>query len=252
MPYLKEGGRAAEVLRGRCGMRGGRRRFALGLSLLALAACGGAVASWHLSPGVRELVWIAGLVSGVDAIQQESARALRDYPSNRSALSLLAFVNLTFQPDLDASPWREAAAHPERVSDEELARQLERLIAWSCLEGDPRAPDLARYRGFDAEHRRALLGCAESAIAALNEDRERDRKLAEEGVSSLCLLTGHAFGSYFEGDRRSYTWGSLSNERWPRVLGELDGWAVQTFGDDALAELRRSDPWIAAVLPEPL
>jgi hypothetical protein len=232
-------------------MRRGVRRFASGLALLALAACGGAVALWHASPGARELVWIAGLVSGVDVIQRESARALRDYPSNRSALSLIAFVNLKFQPELDATPWREAAAHPERVSDEELEPLLARWISWECLDGDPRAPDAARYRALGEPQRRALLGCAERAIQALNEQGERSRKLAEVGVSSLCLLTGHAFGSYFEGDRRSYSWGSLSSERWPQVLRELNGWAAATFGAEALAELRGSDPWIAARLPEP-
>jgi hypothetical protein len=60
--------------------------------------------------------------------------------------------------------------------------------------------------------------------------RARDLKLAERATETLCLLTGQSFGTYFQLERYGHSWGSLSEERWPRVLRQIDGWAVQTLG----------------------
>ena len=60
--------------------------------------------------------------------------------------------------------------------------------------------------------------------------RARDLKLAERATETLCLLAGQSFGTYFTLERYGHSWGSLSEERWPRVLRQIDGWALQTLG----------------------
>jgi hypothetical protein len=60
--------------------------------------------------------------------------------------------------------------------------------------------------------------------------RKRDLKLAEQAAETLCLLTGQSFGTYFALERYGHSWGSLSEEKWPAVLRQIDGWALQALG----------------------
>lgn len=60
--------------------------------------------------------------------------------------------------------------------------------------------------------------------------RARDLALAERATETLCLLTGHSFGTYFRLERYGHSWGNLNEERWPGVLRQIDAWALQTLG----------------------
>ena len=62
------------------------------------------------------------------------------------------------------------------------------------------------------------------------EQRKRDLELAERATLTLCLLTGQSFGTYFKLERYGYSWGSLSEDKWPTVLWQIDTWALRTFG----------------------
>ena len=66
------------------------------------------------------------------------------------------------------------------------------------------------------------------------EQRKRDLELAERATLTLCLLTGQSFGTYFKLDRYGYSWGSLSEDKWPTVLWQIDTWALRTFGPSDL------------------
>ena len=76
--------------------------------------------------------------------------------------------------------------------------------------------------------------CMREKYEIFEEEREREAKVAERGLLSLCNLTGHDFGTYYEKTGTGYSWGSLSDERWARALGQLNGWAFETFAVDAL------------------
>jgi hypothetical protein len=60
--------------------------------------------------------------------------------------------------------------------------------------------------------------------------RERDLALAERAAETLCLLTGHSFGTYFKIEPYGHSWGSLSEGKWPVVLRHIDAWALQALG----------------------
>ena len=62
------------------------------------------------------------------------------------------------------------------------------------------------------------------------EARVRDLELAERAALTLCLLTGQSFGTYFKLEPHGYSWGSLSEDRWPTVLLQIDTWALRTLG----------------------
>ena len=66
--------------------------------------------------------------------------------------------------------------------------------------------------------------------ARRRQQRVRDLKLAERATETLCLLTGYSFGTYFKREPYGHSWGSLSEDKWPTVLGQIDAWALQTFG----------------------
>ncbi|HEX9901073.1 MAG TPA: hypothetical protein VGC81_17730 [Candidatus Methylomirabilis sp.] len=73
--------------------------------------------------------------------------------------------------------------------------------------------------------------------AQKRQERVRDLKLAERATETLCLLTGQSFGTYFTLEKYGHSWGSLSEERWPTVLWQIDTWAVQAFGPGGLPML---------------
>jgi hypothetical protein len=198
---------------------------------MPLVAAIGAGVAWSSSVSFREKVLLVGLASGVDEIQRESANSLRDYPSTTSAVALLAFVNLKYRPPLDTRGLEEAFRHPERASDPERERVTKMLARLECPPGAEHPIDPRRLS--DAE-RETIAACMREKYEVFEEEREKDAKVAERGLLSLCVLTGHDFGTYYEKTGTGYSWGSLSDERWGRALGRLNGWAFETFAVDAI------------------
>ena len=84
--------------------------------------------------------------------------------------------------------------------------------------------------------------------ARRRERRVRDLALAERATETLCLLTGQSFGTYFKREPYGYSWGSLSEDKWPTVLRQVDAWALQTFGT---GELPLFNLGLPGVLPQP-
>jgi len=211
-------------------------RFTL-LLLAILGAVGGSTgAAWLLEPGFREVVLIGGLVSGVDVLQAQSAYALREYPTERAALALIAFVNVQYAPRVDRDPWRELLERPRDVPEPEKREQLRQLVAWGCL---------ATRDAFEAaqREREALRACVYARLDAEDAERERSRELARRALYSVCVLTGEPFGTDFDPARHAY--GSLREREWVASLEALDVGTEQTFGPvtvrqglDALAEER--------------
>jgi len=78
--------------------------------------------------------------------------------------------------------------------------------------------------------------------ARRRQQRARDLELAERATETLCLLTGHSFGTYFKREPYGHSWGSLSEDRWPTVLRSIDFWALGTFGPGALSLLGPGPP----------
>ena len=72
--------------------------------------------------------------------------------------------------------------------------------------------------------------------------RLRDLRLAERATETLCLLTGQSFGTYFKLEQYGHSWGSLSEDKWPTVLWEIDTWALRAFGPGDLPHLSRAVP----------
>ena len=83
--------------------------------------------------------------------------------------------------------------------------------------------------------------------ARKREQRVRDLRLAERAAETLCLLTGQSFGTYFKLEPYGYSWGSLSEEKWPSVLFQMDAWAVQTLGPRGFPPL----PGLPGAPPQP-
>jgi len=84
--------------------------------------------------------------------------------------------------------------------------------------------------------------------ARRRQQRVRDLKLAERATETLCLLTGYSFGTYFKREPYGHSWGSLSEDKWPTVLGQINTWALQTFG---AGELPLLNPGLPGALPQP-
>ena len=53
-------------------------------------------------------------------------------------------------------------------------------------------------------------------------------------MRSICLLTGHTFGTDFEKQNYGHSWSTIEYDDWGPVLNELNVWAANTFGADAL------------------
>ena len=227
-----------------------RRPWERPIVLLAAGAAVG-LATW-LSPTVRETLLVAGLASGVGPIQHYSAQALADSPSNRSALALVAFVNLKYRPPIDGSDWSELLRNPSQAPDARLEGMVSWLVRFECL---PRETGVSGLRALPDAERIAAARCAEEALRRYQAERQRDGKLAERGLLSLCQLSGHAFGTYYEPNQwNGYTWASLDDERWAIALPDLNGWAFETFGREWLE--KKVGPALeamasAAAIPEP-
>jgi hypothetical protein len=78
--------------------------------------------------------------------------------------------------------------------------------------------------------------------AKKRQQRIRDLKLAERATETLCLLTGQSFGTYFKLEQYGHSWGSLSEDKWPTVLWQMDTWALQAFGAGELPLLSLGVP----------
>lgn len=83
--------------------------------------------------------------------------------------------------------------------------------------------------------------------ARRREQRMRDLWLAERAAETLCLLSGQSFGTYFKLEPYGHSWGSLSQQKWPSVLFQIDAWAVQTFGPRSLPAF----PGLPGAPPQP-
>ncbi len=70
--------------------------------------------------------------------------------------------------------------------------------------------------------------------ARRRQQRVRDLELAERATETLCLLTGQSFETYFKREPYGYSWGSLSEDKWPTVLWNIDTWALDSFGPGEL------------------
>ena len=207
-----------------------RRPWERPIVLLAAGAAVG-LATW-LSPTLRETLLVAGLATGVGPIQHVSAQALADSPSNRSALALVAFVNLKYRPPIDGTDWGELLRDPSQAPDARLEGILSWLERFGCLSPNT---GVAGLRALPEAERIAATRCAGEQLRRYQAERERDAKLAERGLLSLCQLSGHAFGTYYEPNQwNGYTWASLDDERWAVALSELNGWAFETFGREWL------------------
>jgi hypothetical protein len=198
---------------------------------MPLVAVIGAGVGWSSSVSFREKVLLVGLASGIDEVQSESAKALRDHPSTTAAVALLAFVNVKYRPPLDTRGLEQAFTHPERASEADRARVAEMLARFECPPGAEHPIDPRRLSEAERE---TIAACMREKYEIFEEEREKDAKVADRGLLSLCILTGHDFGTHYEKTGSGYSWGSLSDERWARALGRLNGWAFETFAVDAI------------------
>jgi hypothetical protein len=186
-------------------------KWSLILGILSGAA---GVTAWLLSPVFQERVLVLTLATGFSPLQEIGAKQLREYPSKTSAAALIAFVNY----------YAPTKSKLERLEGQ--IREIRYLLKDEELE--------VLKRG----ELEAKLPLVEAELAAAQKEFEaslpRKRKLSNKGMESLCLLTGHAFGTYFEKTKSGYSWGGLAPKDWPEVLTELNTWALRTFGVEAL------------------
>ncbi len=165
----------------------------------ALCLAGALVGAARVSPSVTEKALMLGLISGHPWIQKSCAEKLRDYPTKTTVLTLVAFVNLK---------------HP---------RPTERF-----LEFKKEAEEKKKKASPDS------FQLSRDEYSALEERAKREatlqEPLASEALISLGFLTGHSFGSYFKEEKYGYSWGTLSESDWKKVLGEMNAWALKTFG----------------------
>ena len=114
------------------------------------------------------------------------------------------------------APVQEAAIR--RLRDHPTRHAAVSLVLFINFKNLHRAPDPGRTE--TAEEKNKRLGA-----------RARDLKLAERATETLCLLTGRSFGTDFRKDSRGHFSGSLAEEQWPAVLGEINLWAARALGN---------------------
>jgi hypothetical protein len=173
---------------------------------------------WFCSPSFQEKVLLAGLLTGVHPIQKESLKFLRDYPTQTTAVSLVAFANLKYRaPKTRDQLYQEAHLQcQEKLGENSSEQELK-----ECLQ--------EVFEKLKQENKE------------LEKERKKEAKLAEEAVRSLCFLTGHTFGTYFEKTQWGHSWGSLDDERWSQVLPSVNSWAFSTFGSGVVGVLGGED-----------
>jgi hypothetical protein len=211
------------------------RRFAIGLLVAALGSGVGFGSAWAWSPGFREAALLAGLASGIDPLQYQSAYLLQEHPTERAVLALIAFVNLAHEPPVERTPWERLLARPHEVSEPELLERIAALREWECVE--PSADRAALLHALESS-RESLEHCVTAELDAEDAARERARELARRALYSVCVLTGEAFGTDFDPLRNGY--GTLAADEWRASLSELNLWNAQTFGAELPGELVES------------
>lgn len=92
------------------------------------------------------------------------------------------------------------------------------LVAFINLKNLHRVPD-PKQAESDEDRRKRLA------------KRASDLKLADRAAERLCMLTGESFGTHFRKERIGYSWGKLDERDWPRVLGQINLWALRTFAN---------------------
>ena len=196
-----------------------------------LLACGLAV-TWKFSPSFREKVFIAGLANAVPPLQKLCAIELREYPTKLAAISLIIFANLHNPYRIDTEEWRalvtrqivilaitnDAQRWPEKYSAEQLRKIQEKL------------PEFQKELR-EIEEKMDVIKRAHAPQI------KKKREVTEEALISLCYLSGHTFGSYFERSNWGHSWGSLDEQAWEGVMREINSWALVTLVPQAFSAI---------------
>jgi len=114
------------------------------------------------------------------------------------------------------APMQEAAIRGLR--DHPTRQAAVSLVIFINIKNLHRGPDPGRTETAEEKNKR---------LAA----RARDLKLAERATETLCLLSGRSFGTDFRKDQRGHFRGSLAEDRWAEVLGEINLWAARALGN---------------------
>jgi len=67
--------------------------------------------------------------------------------------------------------------------------------------------------------------------------KREDLEFAGRALESLCLIADDGFGTSFRNEARGRSWDGIPDQRWPAVLGNVNAWALQSFGPDMLFAL---------------
>jgi hypothetical protein len=203
------------------------KKVLLALLVVGVVTVAAGAATWKLSPSARELVYLAGLFSGVDAIEAECASALVDYPTSRAALGLIAYTNLQYRPPFDGAFWRRVFDRPRAAADPvaaELARMLE---GWGCLEKGAGPKGL---RNLDGARKIEASECAQGAVADDEVRRKEEAQVASRAVWTLCRMSGHDFGTDCDPEARGILASTLSDREWHFALNKINAFGMKQFG----------------------
>ena len=175
------------------------------------------IGTFYWSVTAQEKVFITALVSGITPVQKLAAKKLHDYPTQTTALALLAFVNFHAMSDQRLRGLKQAL------------RELESLQDGDSLSKEVRAEN-------EKEREKLRLAIAEEE-KSFRQEYPRKNKLANEGLKSLCRLSGHSFGTHFEQRANGFSWGKVNKQKWAKVKNEMNTWALKTFGASLLQQI---------------
>ena len=207
------------------------KKILVGLLLLGVVTAAVGAAAWKLSPSAREMVYLAGLFSGVDAIEAECASALVDYPTTRAAFALIAYTNLQYRPPFDGAFWRRIFDQPKSAAKpvaNELARMLEE---WGCLQ---KGSGVAGLRALEGPRKVEASECAQGAVVADEVRRKEEAQVASRAVWTLCRLSGHDFGTDCDPEARGVLSSTLTDREWHGALNAINAFGLRNFGGQAL------------------
>ena len=180
------------------------KRLSRALLVIVLLSAAAGAAAWQLSPSFQEKVYLLCLVSGQSHLQEWGAKQLKRYPSKAAALSLIAFINL-YAPD--DGRLREIAAQLREI-DREL-REEELL---------PEEEDALR------ERQKTLKQAQDHEKAQFEQSYPERARLANIGVTSLCVLSGQSFGTHCEGVAHNFSHASVEKKEWSEVRSRVNSW----------------------------
>jgi len=112
----------------------------------------------------------------------------------------------------------------------------ERILIGLSLTGEPHAQYIAAEQLRDYPSRASVIALI-FQLNRLDREEEFEKKTAYLTLNSICLLTGHSFGSWFEKHDNGFSSGSLSDKQWSTVMTNVNLWSLQTFGADALGAM---------------